>query len=128
MRSSLFGSLFAFALIGCGRTDGPKEKYFGGETVDHWLDGIKSGDPKVRKKAADMLGNIGPSDARAIPALIEAVKDKDAKVRDAAVLGLSKIGSPAASAESGLEAATKDPDASVRTHAIAALGRIRGEK
>ena len=128
MRSSLLGSLAALALIGCGRSDGPKEKYFGGETVDHWLDGIKSSDPKVRKKAADMLGNIGPSDARPIPALIEAIRDKDAKVRDAAVLGLSKIGPPAASAQSALEAASKDPDATVRTHAVAALGRIRGEK
>ena len=128
MRSSLLGSWFALALSSCGRSDAPKEKYYGGETVEHWLDGIKSGDPKVRKKAADILGNIGPSDARAIPALIEAVRDKDPKVRDAAVLGLSKIGPPAAAAEAALREATKDKDASVRAHAVAALDRVRGAK
>lgn len=120
--------MLAFFSIGCSRTDGPKEKYFSGETVEHWLDAIKSPEPKTRKKAADVLGNVGSVDPRAIPALIEALKDRDAKVRDAAVLGLSKIGTPAIAAESALEIATKDNDATVRTHATAALERIRGAK
>jgi len=114
--------------LGCGQPDVPKEKYFGGEPVEHWLEAIKSPDPKARKKAADVLGNVGPVDPRAVPALIEAVKDRDAKVRDAAVLGLSKIGPQASSAESVLEEATRDKDATVRTHAATALGRVRGVK
>jgi len=118
-------SLFMF---GCSRSDVPKEKYFIGEPVDHWLEEIKSPDPKKRKKAADILGNVGPADERSVPALIEAVKDKDAKVRDAAVLGLSKIGPPAASGESVLVEATKDKDPTVRTHAATALERVRGTK
>ena len=122
------GILLTLVLLGCSRTDGPKEKYFGGETVEHWLDGVKSPDAKSRKKAADMLGNIGAVDARAVPALIEAAKDRDAKVRDAAVLALSKIGPPAASAESVLTEATQDKDATVRKHATAALERVRGAK
>lgn len=115
-------------MVGCSRSDVPKEKYFSGEPVDHWLEQIKSPDPKKRKKAADILGNVGPADERSIPALIEAVKDKDAKVRDAAVLGLSKIGPLANSAVSVLEEATKDKDSTVRTHATKALEQVRGAK
>ena len=128
MRMVALSMMLAMLHSGCSRTNGPKEKYFSGETVDHWLDAIKKTEPKTRKKAADVLGNVGLVDARAIPALIEAVKDRDAKVRDVAVLGLSKIGTPAIAAESALEDATKDKDATVRTHATAALERIRGAK
>lgn len=112
-------------LVGCNR---PKTtaKYFSGEPVEHWLTAIKNQDPKLRKKAADVLGNVGPADGRAIPALIEALKDNDANVRDAAVLGLSKIGPPASSAAPELEEATKDKDETVRKHAAAALQRVRG--
>jgi HEAT repeat protein len=115
-------------IIGCGRSDVPKEKYFSGEPVDYWLDEIKNPDPKKRKKATDILGNVGPADERSIPALTEAVKDKDAKVRDAAVLGLSKIGPLAGSAESVLTEATKDKDPTIRAHAVTALERVRGAK
>ena len=126
MRPAALVLMFTLCLFGCGRSDVPKEKYFGGEPVEHWLEAIKSPDPKVRKKAADVLGNVGPVDPRAVPALIEAVGDKDAKVRDAAVLGLSKVGPAASSAESALEGATRDKDSTVRAHAATALGRVRG--
>ena len=128
MRAAVLFLVLALVASGCGRSDVPKEKYFGGEPVEHWLKEIKSPDPKKRKKAADVLGNVGPADERSIPALIEAVRDKDAKVRDAAVLGLSKIGPPAASGESVLAEATKDKDPSVRSHATTALDRVRGVK
>ena len=128
MKRTVFLMVLCAALTGCGGSDGPKEKYFSGEPVDHWLEGIKSTDAKKRKHAADVLGNVGPVDPRAVPALIEAVKDKDAKVRDAAVLGLSKIGEPAAAAETVLQEALKDKDATVRTHAASALERIRRAK
>ncbi len=121
----LFMCLFGF---GCSRSAVPTKKYFGGEPVDHWLEAVKSPDPKTRKKAADVLGNVGPVDPRAIPALMKAVKDRDAKVRDAAVLGLSKIGAPAAAAVAVLEEETKDKDPAVRAHAAAALERIRAAK
>ena len=45
--------------VGCGRTDVPTAKYFGGHTTEHWLKAIQSPDAKARKKAADMLGNVG---------------------------------------------------------------------
>jgi HEAT repeat protein len=128
MQRTVLLLMLCAVMVGCGQTDGPKEKYFHGELVEHWLEGIKSTDAKKRKHAADVLGNVGPVDPRAVPALIEAVKDKDAKVRDAAVLGLSKIGEPAAAAEAVLQEAVKDKDATVRTHAATALERIRGAK
>ena len=125
MRQAVFLMMLSVFMFGCSRSDVPKEKYFSDKPVEHWLEAIKSPEPKTRKKAADILGNVGPVDPRAVPALIDAVKDRDAKVRDAAILGLSKIGPPAASAESVLEEATKDSDPTVRSHATAALVRVR---
>jgi len=117
--------LFALA-AGCNREQVPAELYFSGEPVSHWIEAAKSSDPKVRKRAVDVLGNVGPADPAAIPALITATKDKDAAVRDAAVLGLSKIGPPAADALPALKEATKDPNPTVRNHAIAAVERVGG--
>ena len=116
----------AVVAAGCHRNPGPKGLYFSGEPVAHWLEAARSPDPKVRKKAVDILGNVGPADPAAIPALAEAVKDKDPAVRDAAVLALSKIGPPAAAALPALREATRDPNPAVRAHAVAAVGRVGG--
>lgn len=120
--------LAAMTIVGCGDTTIPKEKYFSGEPVEHWLEAIKSPKAKERKKAAIVLGNVGTVDPRSISALMESIRDKDASVRDAAVLGLSKIGPPAMAAEKALTEATRDPDAMVRSHAANALERLRGTK
>jgi HEAT repeat protein len=124
MRTTL--TLFAMAILaaGCTREKVPTELYFSGEPVSHWTEAAKSPDPKVRKKAIDVLGNVGPADRAAIPALIAAVKDKDASVRDAAVLALSKIGPPALEGLPALREATKDSNPTVRAHAIAAVERV----
>jgi HEAT repeat protein len=127
MRLATLLPILCLFAVGCGG-NAPKEKYFSGEPVEHWLEAIHSRDAKVRKKAADVLGNVGPIDPRAIAALTEAVHDPDPKVRDAAVLGLSKIGPDAASAEPALQEATKDRDATVRAHAATAIDRVRGTK
>jgi HEAT repeat protein len=128
MRYAILLITFTGFMLGCSRNDGRKEKYFSGQPVEHWLEAIKSSDPKTRKKAADILGNVGPVDSRSIPALIGAVKDPDLKVRDAAVLSLSKIGPGAVSAADVLQKATKDYDPMVRSHATTALQRVRGTK
>lgn len=120
--------VLAVALAGCGGPAVPTAKYFGGEPVAHWLAAIKSTDPKARKHAADILGNVGASDPAVVPALTAAVKDPDPKVRDAAVLALSKIGPPAIEAESALQEATRDRDPTVKAHAATALDRVRGAK
>jgi HEAT repeat protein len=118
--------LLLLAAPGCRGGAVPTAKYFGGEPVEHWLAEIKSADPKARKRAADVLGNVGPTDPAAVPALAAAVKDADARVRDAAVLALSKIGPAAADAAPALEDATRDKDPTVRGHAATALERVRG--
>jgi HEAT repeat protein len=117
--------LFATLIIGCRERPVSTAKYFAGEPVEHWLTEIKSPDAKKRQHAADVLGNVGPIDPGAIPALTAALKDKDAKVRLAAVLALSKIGPPAMSAAPDLEAAAKDTNPDVRKHTVDALRRIR---
>lgn len=128
MRQSLAMLLVCLLLAACRRNEEPSEKHFGGKPVDRWLEAAKNPDPKTRKQAVEVLGNVGPIDERAIPALIEAVKDRDARVRDAAVLSLSKIGPPASAAESVLDAATRDTDATVSKHAATALQRVRGQQ
>jgi len=122
-------TLIATAMLaaGCTREKVPTELYFSGEPVSHWTEAAKSPDPKVRKKAIDVLGNVGPADPAAIPALITALKDKNVTVRDAAVLALSKIGPLAAEGLPALREATRDPNPTVRAHAITAVERVAGQ-
>ena len=117
--------LLAGLAVGCSRPV-PTAKYFAGQPVQHWLAAVTDPNPKVRKKAADVLGNVGPADPAVVPALVAALKDADASVRDAAVLGLSKMGPAAAAAAPALQEACTDPDANVRGHAATALRRVRG--
>src|SRR5262245_13012460 len=121
-------TLIAVAVLaaGCTREKVPTELYFSGEPVSHWTEAAKSPDPKVRKKAIDVLGNVGPSDPAAIPALIAAVKDKDASVRDAAVLALSKIGPQAADGLPARREEMKDANPTVPAHAVTAVDRVGG--
>lgn len=127
MRRVLLPAL-VLAAAGCGGRAVPTAKYFSGEPVPHWLGQAQSADPKARKKAVEVLGNVGPADPAAIPALTAAVRDPDPAVRDAAVLALSKNGPAAAGAAAALEEATRDRDATVRVHAAAALDRVRGAR
>ena len=110
--------------FGCGPAV-PKDRYFKGQPVSHWLEALRNPDPKARQMAADVLGNVGPSDPLVVPALIEAIKDKNAKVRDAAVLSLSRIGPDAAEAGPALRALLNDPDPLVRSHVQLAVERVR---
>src|SRR5439155_16911918 len=95
MRHCLFISLVvssAALLGGCGKE---QPMLAGGKPVSHWVQALQNPDPKVRKQAAFKLGNVGPADPTALPALIEALKDRDAGVRREAILALLKCG-PAA--------------------------------
>ena len=78
----LWANALALLAAGCHRDPGPLGLYFSGEPVSHWLETARSPDPKARKKAVDVLGNVGPADPAVIPALVAAVKDKDPAVRD----------------------------------------------
>ena len=70
MRQAVLLMMFSVFMFGCSRTDVPKEKYFSGEPVEHWLKAIKSPDPKTRKKAANVLGNVGPVGCNHVSAMV----------------------------------------------------------
>jgi HEAT repeat protein len=91
-----------------------------------WAEALRDPDPKVRKKAAFTLGNIGPSDPAVLPALLEALRDKDAQVRCEAILALVKYGTQAQEAVPPLtELRDRDPDGRVRSYAAKALERLK---
>ena len=82
-------------------------------------------DARVRQTAAQKLGNVGPSDPAAFPALLASLQDGDADVRCTSILALLKFGPKARDAVPALaEIRERDPDARVRDHAAKALARI----
>jgi len=91
-----------------------------------WSETLRDPNPKLRKKAAFTLGNIGPSDPAVLPALIGALKDADPEVRCEAILGLLKWASEAKAAIPNLiELQEKDQDAKVRNYAAKALEKLK---
>jgi hypothetical protein len=111
-----------FLLAGCGRTPPTMAHY---RPVLDWVQALNSPDVRERKQAVTILGNVGPSDPAAIPALARAVRDRDTAVRTEAVLALLKIGPAAREAIPALEEALGDRNAKVRGYAAKALARIR---
>ena len=98
----------------------------GGKPVSHWLRALHDPDPKERREAADKLGNVGPADPAACPALVEALRDPDARVRGAAILGLVRCGAAAKTAVPALrDLQEHDPDPGVRGYAGRALEKIQ---
>src|ERR1700730_17168731 len=119
--------LIAFAAMmcvasGCGQS-APTLAH--GQPVEHWVQALRDPDAKVRKRAADVLGNVGAADATVVPALAGAVKDSDRAVREATVLALLKMGPAARDAMPALALASKDSDAKGRSHAARALENLR---
>src|SRR6516162_3731822 len=106
-------------LCGCGRT---QPTMAGGK----WAEALRDPDPKVRKKAAFTLGNIGPSDLAVLPALLGAMKDSDPQVRSEVILALVKYGPQAQQAVPQLtEMRDRDPDAKCRNYASKALEKLK---
>jgi HEAT repeat protein len=112
----------ALVFAGCART--PPVTTVHGKTLEHWVSALSDKDAKTRRKAAEVLGNVGAVDSVVVPALAAALKDRDAKVRAEAVLSLLKIGPPAREAVAALSEARTDRDATVRGHVAKALERI----
>jgi HEAT repeat protein len=110
------------ALAGCGGPPAPTLAH--GKPVEHWVQALRDPDAKVRKRAADVLGNVGAADATVVPALATALKDRDRGVREASVLALLKIGPAAKEAAPALALASKDADAKVRAYATQALEKL----
>ena len=61
------------------------------DLVAAFVEDLSDADPRVRQRAADSLGGIGPLAAAAVPGLTDALQDTDAAVRDAAAVALRLI-------------------------------------
>jgi HEAT repeat protein len=108
-------------LAGCGRAQ-PTLAH--GKPVSDWVAALQHPDARQRKKAAEVLGNVGAADPAVVPALAGAVKDRDPAVRGEAVLALLKIGPAAREAAPALHEAEKDRDPHVRAGAVKALEKV----
>jgi HEAT repeat protein len=108
---------------GCSKTP---PTLAGGKPVGHWVQALQDPDARVRKRAAFRLGNVGPADPAAFPALVGALEDRDAGVRREAILALLKFGPAAKEAAGALsERERHDRDARVRAYAAKALEKLR---
>jgi HEAT repeat protein len=110
-------------LAGCGQ---PRPATSHGKPVAYWVQALQDPSVKVRKKAVQALGFVGPADPAALPALTQALRDGDAGVRAEAVLALLNLGAAARDALSALEEARNDRNAAVRAYAAKAVEKVRG--
>lgn len=126
MKLFVLAALPLVFLTGCSKA--PLPTLAGGKPVRNWVDSLQnSPDAKQRKEAAFKLGNVGPSDPAAFPALLSALKDRDAAVRSEAILALVKFGPASLEAVPTLtELRDRDEDPKVRTYAAKALEKLRG--
>ena len=99
-----------------------------GKPLDYWLKSLENRNAKTRKKAVQVLGNVGPADSAVVPALCAALKDRDAGVRSEAVAALTKMGPKAKDALPVLAELVQDRDAKLRVHAEKAIRVIQGEE
>ena len=112
----------ALIVVGCRQAE---PTLSGGKPIDHWILALNDPDPNVRKIAATKLGNVGPADPAAFPALHAALNDREAVVRCEVILALLKFGPQAKDALPALaELRRRDPDAKVRDHAAKALAKL----
>jgi HEAT repeat protein len=88
------------------------------------LEAMHSEDVAVRRRAAVVLGQIGPEAREAIGPLSELLKDPDATVRSYAAMALGVMGRGAEEAVPALKGALRDDAADVRKAAAVALRRI----
>ena len=63
----------------------------GPKAVSHLSAALQNDDAELRRYAAELLGEIGPSAREALPALIKALKDRNREVRNCAAQAISKI-------------------------------------
>jgi HEAT repeat protein len=114
--------VLAFALSGCSK---PGPMLAGGKPIDDWIAALQGPDAKLRKTAAQKLGNVGSAHPAAFPAVHAALNDRDAGVRCEAILALLKFGPAAKDAVPVLdELRRRDPDAKVRDYAAKALAKL----
>ena len=119
-------ALLLLLLAGCSRS---APTLAGGKPVAHWVSALRDPSPAVRKEAAFKLGNVGPGDPAALPALLAALRDPDPRVRGEVILALLKSGGRASPALAALEDMERsDPDPQVREAAGRAARKLRGPR
>ena len=94
------------------------------DPVPDLIEALGSANWRLRYRAADLLGVMGPQAKPAVDALIDALKDKHAQVRSSAALALGNVGGGADKAVPALKKALRDRSMDVRYSAAIALGRI----
>jgi HEAT repeat protein len=114
--------LLGFCSSGCGKAP---PTLAGGKPVRHWVEALQSPDARLRKTAVFKLGNVGPADPAALPALLGALEDRDDSVRCEAILAVLKCGSPAREAIPILSVIERrDRNARVRRFAAKAIEKL----
>jgi HEAT repeat protein len=124
MKHVLLAALLILA-AGCAR---PQPTLAHGKPASYWVEALQHADARERRKAAEVLGNVGAVDPAVVPALAGAVRDRDLAVRGAAVLALLKMGPAAQDAAPALREAAKDRDPHVRANAVKALEKIQDQR
>ena len=124
---ALTTALLLALLGGCSE---PQPTLTGGKPAGHWVEQLSANpDAKVRKEAAFKLGNVGPADPAALPALTAALKDRDAAVRREAVLALVKFGPSARPVVPALvDLRDRDRDPKVRGYAAKAVEKLQASE
>jgi HEAT repeat protein len=113
MRRVLLTAVLGAAVAGCGPA---QPSLSGGKPATYWVQALKDPNDKERKKAAFELGNVGPTDAAAYPALKEALKDAAPAVRSKAKDALPDL----------KELEQNDLDAGVRGDAAQLVRQLEG--
>ena len=88
---------------------------------------LKVNDHEWRRRAVDLLRQMGPAAKTAIPALAQGLQNTKAATRAAAADALGNLGPEAKSAADALAAALNDKEEEVRVRAAGALWQINGD-
>ncbi len=91
------------------------------DPVDENITRLKRGDEQERRHAADALGGLGRTSARASPILLDALSDHSPAVRGAAIEALVQIGDPNIATASAFTRMLDDADPDVRRKAVVAF-------
>jgi HEAT repeat protein len=95
------------------------------DILPHVLELLKQ--PAGRNEMLELLGQMGPSAGRAVPALTKLLSDRDANARRQAIFALGRIGPAARPAVPQLLEQLRSPNLSVRQNVLNALLAIGGD-
>jgi HEAT repeat protein len=108
MRKLIATACLCLLLLGCENSF-REEASFEGVTTSGWIEQLKDGDLDQRRRAAEVLGVLGPTEAdETVPALAGALTDPDAHVRLMALKSLEKLAPKAKKAQVAVGKAMND--------------------